>query len=61
MKKEVYVKTTLNLPKDLLMKLKKRCINEEISMSKSFRWYLTILGTDKRITRDILEVKDDGI
>jgi len=59
MSKSGYVRTTLILPKDKLHELKKRCLNEKISMTQSFEWFLNKLDVDKRTTRDILGVKED--
>ena len=59
MHKTKYIRTTVNLPEDNFRKLKQRCLDENISMSKSFKWYLNILAIDKRQTKDILGVKDD--
>ena len=60
MEKSKCIRTTIILPEETFKKLKQRCLNENISMSKSFRWYLNILEKDKRSTRDILGVKEEN-
>ncbi len=53
MKRKV-IRTTFNLPEELIYQLKVRCIKEKISMTNSLTWYLDLLNSDSRTTREIL-------